>query len=340
MRLRFGAALVVSAVVAVAVAVVPAVAPTPESSSTSIAAETPIRLHTVVSPVHELRAGYLDVPDLGGGAHSVRVGVVEPRGETSADVLFLHGHADRLDNHAALFADLADAGYRVVSFDLPSHGLTDAGPIDVWSFDDLADLATRVESATRTDADRPLVLAGWSFGGLLATRIAQDPRLRDSFTRPLSALALEVPALAPFPAAGGDGVSRLRALTHDLRAPVAGPPSPVSPLLNPVFAGRLLAQAEIASANPLPPGLPTLVELSDPRDDVYVDVASAEKWATGLARRDGADVTVRTCAGARHGLDFEAYPLGPSARATLVAFLDRALAHETLPPAPKGSPCR
>lgn len=341
MRVRLGGALAVAAVVSVALSLLPSITSSPGAAAPGRAvADSAVSLHASTSPVRGLETGYLDVPDLGGGAHRVRVGTVAPRGVPVADVLFLHGHADRLDNHAALFTELAEAGYRVVSFDLPSHGLTDAGPIDVWSFADLADLASRVDRATLTDVDRPFVLAGWSFGGLLATRIAQDPRLRASFERPLSALALEVPALAPFPAAGGDGVSRLRALTHDLRAPVAGPPKPASPLLDPIFAVRLLAQAEIASSHPLPAGLPALVELSDPRDDLYVDVRAVRRWAGGLARRDGADVTVRTCSGARHGLDIEAYPLGRSARTTLVAFLDRTLAHDTLPSASKGAPCR
>jgi len=272
------------------------------------------------SPVDGLETGVLHVPDLGGGAHEVRVGVVHPEGEPVADVLFVHGHADRLDNHAALFAGLRGAGVRVISFDLPSHGLTDAGPIDVWTSDDLADLVARVERAT-ADGDRPLVLAGWSFGGLVATRIAQDEAQTAAFSRPLAGLVLEVPAIAPRPAAGGDGISRLRALTHDPHAPVAGPPRPASPLLDPVFAGRLLTQAAIAAATPLPRDLPTLVELSDPAEDLYVDVDAVERWALGIARDDGARPRVMRCDGGRHGLDLEAWPIGAGARLDLVEFV-------------------
>lgn len=328
-------ALVVASAVALTAGVLPLVVSTARtdatlrSDATARAAAptgvtaTPVRLRPTHGPVPGLLTGSLSVPDLGGGAHRVRVGVVEPDGEPVADLLFLHGHADRLDNHAALFTDLAAAGVRVVSFDLPSHGRTDAGAIDRWSFDDLTALAARVARATEQDPDRPFVLAGWSFGGLLATRMAQDPLERAAFGRPLRALALESPAVVPLPFAGGDGVSRLRALTHDLRAPVAGPPDPASPFLDPVFAGRLLAQAGTAVATPLPSDLPTLVELGD--EDRYVDVPAVRTWARDVAPASGADVRLVQCTRARHALDLEAWPVGPAARTRLVTFVRDAL---------------
>lgn len=320
MRGAFKAAAAVLAVAALALPVVPRVVAADPAPS-------PLRLSADDRVVAGLRTGELSVPDLGSGAHEVRVGVVEPTGAHRADVLFLHGHADRLDNHPALFEELRSRGIRVISFDLPSHGETDAGPIDVWSFADLTEVAGRALAAVDSaDADRessdvPLVLAGWSFGGLLATRIAQDPALAERLPRPLAGLALEVPALAPYPTAGGDGISRLRALTHDLRAPVAGPPSPPSPLQDPVFAGRLLLEAEIARSRPLPAGLPTSITLSDPDEDLYVDSAAVADWARDEARSAGADIDVAVCTGSRHGVDFEAYPNGPAARDRVADFV-------------------
>ena len=143
MSRRRSAALALLALVAVIVPVVPSIAP-----PGGVDARGVVLRPAPDSVVDGLLTGDLSVPDLGAGAHRVRVGVVEPRHEPLADVLFLHGHADRLDNHPALFAALRDAGVRVVSFDLPSHGLTDAGAIDLWSVDDLARLASRVERAT------------------------------------------------------------------------------------------------------------------------------------------------------------------------------------------------
>ncbi|UFU14044.1 alpha/beta fold hydrolase [Curtobacterium sp. C1] len=320
-------ALLVAAVTAFGAGVVPSVgeaarttaALRAEAATGDIGAE--LRLRPASGPVRGLETGTLTVPDLGGGAHRVRVGVVAPRGEPIADLLFLHGHADRLDNHAALFADLAAAGVRVVSFDLPSHGETDAGAIDRWSTADLAALAARVVHATEHDPDRPFVLAGWSFGGLLATRFVQDPVQRAAFGRPIAALALESPAVVPLPLAGGDGVSRLRALTHDLRAPVAGPPQPASPFLDPVFAVRLVAQARVAVATPLPDGLPVLVEVGGDTEDRYVDVPAVRSWAGDVAPRDGADVRLERFPDARHGIDLEAWPVGDAARTALVDFV-------------------
>lgn len=326
-RARTGAvALGVAAALALTAGVVPSVV---EAVGTHRALHAdggalvaPLELRRAQGPVARLHTGTLAVPDLGGGAHRVRVGVAEPEGEPVADLLFLHGHADRLDNHAALFDTLTAAGVRVVSFDLPSHGETDAGAIDRWSFDDLAALTGRVLHATEQDRDRPLVVTGWSFGGLLATRFVQDPDERAALGRPVRALVLESPAVAPRTFAGGDGVSRLRALTHDLRAPVVGPPDPASPFLDPVFAGRLVAQARVAVATALPHGLPTLVQLAGD-DDRYVDVPAVRTWAEDVAPRDGADVQVQEHPGARHAIDLESWPVGESARDQLVAFVLR-----------------
>lgn len=346
-RRATGTALVAAAALALVTGVVPSVLDTVRTDRELAAAAhgdpptDPLRLRPAEGPVAHLRTGTLHVPDLGGGAHRVRVGVVEPAGEPVADVLFLHGHADRLDNHAALFSDLRAAGIRVVSFDLPSHGGTDGGAIDRWSFDDLGALAARVVHATEQDPDRPFVLAGWSFGGLLATRFAQEPTIRAAFGRPVAGLALESPAVVPLPFAGGDGVSRLRALTHDLSAPVAGPPDPASPFLDPVFAGRLVAQAAVAASEPLPADLPTLVEVGGDDEDRYVDVPAVRRWAEDVAPRDGAPVRLVRCAGARHGLDIESWPVGAAARADLVGFVRSVVGDEDAPrPDEDGAACR
>lgn len=337
-------ALGVASVLAIAAGMLPSVTAVARTDAalradaTAASAVPPVHLEPTDGPVPGLQTGSLTVPGLGGGAHRVRVGAVEPVGEPVADVLFLHGHADRLDNHAALFGDLARAGVRVLSFDLPSHGETDAGAIDRWSTDDLAALAARVVRSTEQDPDRPFVLAGWSFGGLLATRFAQDPVERAAFGRPVRALVLESPAIVPLPFAGGDGVSRLRALTHDLRAPVAGPPDPASPFLDPVFAGRLLAQAGTAAQTPLPSDLPTLVELGD--DDRYVDAPAVGRWAELVAPATGADVRVVRCDRARHALDLEAWPVGPDARRAFVGFVRQAVRQPLAHPTDDEGSCR
>ena len=112
----------------------------------------------------------------------LRVGIMAPA-HPRADILFVHGHADRLDNHGPLFAAWNAAGYRVIAFDLPSHGESNILPIDVYSFDDFFALVRLVDSATLEDPQRPLLLAAWSFGGLVATRLAQHPEQLAALSR-------------------------------------------------------------------------------------------------------------------------------------------------------------
>ncbi|MBO3130525.1 alpha/beta hydrolase [Dermatophilus congolensis] len=277
---------------------------------------------TPSATVPGLHTRQLDIGDLAGGG-TTRVGVLEPTIPAVADVLFIHGHADRLDNHRALFTSLAQRGMRVISYDLPSHGKSHLAPIDRWSIDDLTELTARVEHATHTK--HPLILSGWSFGGFIATRIAQEPTRLHRFSRPIRALILETPAVAPLPFVGGDGIARARTLTHDTDAPVAAPPTPASPFYNPLFATRLLTEATIAAAHPLPAGLPTLIIGSDPEHDRYIDAKKVATWATGIAKKTGANITFRTCHGARHGVDIEAWPTGPAANHHITNFIAKTL---------------
>jgi pimeloyl-ACP methyl ester carboxylesterase len=328
-------ALAVVAVLDPGTAVTPSTSSAPADTATDPTEQATEQSTEQSTVVPGLVTSRIDVSGISGREGTVRIGVLEPEGEPVADLIFLHGHADRLDNHRELFLAFAASGVRVISYDLPSHGLTDAGPLDVWSFADLAALTGLVEKTTRDSGERPLVLSGWSFGGLLATRIAQTPEYSAALSRPLAALAVENPALVPLPFSGGDGVSKLRALTHDLSAPVAGPPTPASPFLNPVFAGRLLSQAAIGRSTPLPNGLDTLVVLSDPAEDLYVDPTEIRTWAEEIAPQDGAAVTVVQCAGSRHGADIEAWPIGAAARDAMVDFVADAVGSR---PAPAQAP--
>ena len=89
---------------------------------------------------------------------------------TRGDVLYFHGYGDTFENHLRLFKSITDAGLRVIAFDLPSHGRTSGGEwddLDWFSFGDLADVAAVIDHETLEDSSRPLILAGWSTGGLL-----------------------------------------------------------------------------------------------------------------------------------------------------------------------------
>jgi pimeloyl-ACP methyl ester carboxylesterase len=236
-----------------------------------------------------------------------------------ADLIFMHGHADRPDNHRDLFQAWAASGIRVLAPDLPSHGLTTSTRIDAW---DTADLLAITGTIDRTLGvpRRPLIVAGWSFGGLLVTRLLQEPALLGLLGRRPAAAILLAPAVVPLPFSGGDGISRLAALTHTPNPPVAGPPSPASPLLDPVFAVRLLASAMQAKESPLPRGIPVQVVVSDPAQDRYINAGAVRAWATGQRQADAA-VSITVCDGARHAVDLEPWPIGPQVRAITVAFL-------------------
>jgi|GEM_PF-4450940 len=296
-------------------------------------------------PVPGLQVRYLPASAVRRGEPgSIRV-VDLPVTDPVADLIFVHGHADRADNHRDLFEAWAAAGLHVISFDLPSHGRTSTRPIDAW---DDADLYAVVATLARSlgDPGRPLVLAGWSFGGLLVASLLRDPAALAALGRRPSAAVLLVPAVTPLPFVGGDGIARTRSLTHDPDPPVAGPPRPPSPLLDPIFAVRLLVDAWRARAHRLPATVPVLVVASDPAQDRYVDAAALLRWA--LAQRaGGARVDVLACAGARHAVDLEPWPVGPEVREATVDFLSRtvpgasrpAAATAPPPPSPEEAPC-
>lgn len=239
-----------------------------------------------------------------------------------ADLVFLHGHADRIDNHGELFTTWAKAGLNVIAADLPSHGGTTVRGVDAWSSADLAAVVAVLERRFGAP-DRPLILAGWSFGGLVAVRTLQEPERLGLLSRRPAAAVLLAPAVDPLPLTGGDGIARRRSLTRDAD-PSAEPPSPASPLLNPVFAVRLLADAWASRAGALPRDIPTLVVASDPADDVYIDAAGLISWVR-QQRSDGGRLELLACSGARHAVDIEPWPTGPAVRDATVRFLALAV---------------
>ena len=271
---------------------------------------------TTTGPLPAMRITYLPAAAVRAGEPgSIRV-VEYGRAHAVADLIFVHGHADRADNHRDLFRAWGAAGLHVISFDLPSHGETSTRRIDAW---DDADLFAVIAALARSagDPDRPLVLAGWSFGGLLVASLLRDADAMKSLGRTPSAAVLLVPAVTPLPFSGGDGISRTHALTHDPAPPVAGPPHPVSPLLDPVFAVRLLVDAWRARAHEIPGTVPVEVVVSDPKQDRFVDAAALLRWAQSQ-RAGGARVDFLSCTGARHAVDLEPWPIGPEVMSSTV----------------------
>lgn len=267
---------------------------------------------------------------------SVRVGIAAPAGKPRADVLFFHGHSDRMDNHQALFTAWRDDGFRVVSFDLPEHGGTSAGSLDTWDLDQLVVLASLVEQRTRTDRARPLFLAGFSLGGELAYHAAVHPDLLARFGRRPVGLVLLSPALAVQVFTGGDGVSRARALEHPGGA-VVDKPDPAVPLANPVFSTDLLVTSTKDRGLSPPRDLPVFAATADPAQDTYVDVDAVRRWAARLAAQD-VRIDAINCPGARHAVDNEAWPIGTDVRTASRDYLDAVLTGK--PERPRLADCR
>lgn len=297
----------------------PAIAPKAAQIETVPGAGGPAELTILYLPVNEIK------PKAPG---TMRVGIMAPA-RPLADIIFIHGHADRLDNHGPLFSAWAEAGYRVVSFDLPSHGESQILPIDLYSFEDLFALVRLVDKTTLEEPERPLFIAGWSFGGLVATRLAQQETMLTSLSRTPQGLILLAPAVAVYPFPGGDGISRLRTLSNNPDPPVAGPPSPAAPMQNPVFAVRLLVEAQLAQQAALPAWLPVLVLAADDNADWYVNEPAVLAW-TGGQRLSGADIRTFQCPEAKHALDNEPYPIGPTVRQIAVDFVTAVLQNTRL----------
>jgi alpha-beta hydrolase superfamily lysophospholipase len=260
---------------------------------------------------------------------TVRVGVATPVTTPRADLLFFHGHSDRMDNHQGLFTAWRDESVRVIAFDLPGHGGTAAGSLDTWDLDQLVVLASRIEERTRTDRGRPLFLGGFSVGGELAYHAAVHPQLLARFGRRPAGLVLLSPALAVQPVTAGDGISKPRALAHPGGASLV-PPSPAVPLANPLFATGLLVQGWQDRALTPPRDLPLFVATGDPAQDTYIDVPKIRQWAVRLAG-DDVQVDAIGCPGARHAIDNEAWPVGHDVLAAAGAYLDGVLSARPRP---------
>lgn len=136
-------------------------------------------------------------------------------------VVFLHGFSADLNNWRGMLAG-ARGDWPALALDLPAHGRS---PRDVP--EDLDRMADHVEATLAAEQVGPLVLAGHSFGGALATRLASRGQLD------IRGLCLFAPAgLGPeINAAFVDGILRARR-SESLRpwlALLAHDPATISP---------------------------------------------------------------------------------------------------------------
>lgn len=249
----------------------------------------------------------------------IRIGEQRPVGTPKGDVLYLMGLADRIDNHAPLFSAWTSQGYRVVTFDYPGQGES-GGSLNHFDFSELANLATRViDTEYREDDARPLIIAGWSTGGLLAIRMAQVESFPKPRRRPQH-MVLFAPGISVRPIVGELQLITWESLTSNVNAPGYGKPmKPMSPLEVPMFAARLFATSLLSRVGSFPKDIPTLVLLGGEDEDVYAKTSKVKEWVS-KRRGDGANVVGVQCPGMKHQLDNEIAPFGDAVRRLAATF--------------------
>lgn len=240
----------------------------------------------------------------------LRVGVQEPAPGTEiiGDILYLPGFADRLDNHAPLFDHWNSQGFRVVSFDYPSHGGTGGLPGLTWyGLPEFAGLAMEVEKAT-FEPGRPLVVAGWSTGGLLAIRMLQEKVF--SLRQPAGAILI-APAVSPRLVVGNKFFVTQSTLSQNPQPPRMGKIWPKTPVLYPKFLASLVNNSFKAYEKPL--GVPALVVKAG-NHDRYVNSQSISNWIDEQNLRFAGAIRSMSCDDAYHELDNEPRGIGLQVR--------------------------
>lgn len=244
----------------------------------------------------------------------LRVGVQNPDGLIKGDILYFHGFSDRLDNHGPLFESWTKQGFRVISFDYPSHGETSGTSLNLFTFRRLADLALEVERATREDINRPLILSGWSTGGLLALRIVQGQTFK-KFERDLKGLILFAPGVSVRNFVGSPslrypiGEITLESLTHDPKPPHFGNIFPKSPGSTLLFSTFLKVNSILSQYQKLPMDLPILIFVAGTEDDLYANSKTVLNWIE-WQKQNGAKIQSIEMPGSRHEIDNETEEFG------------------------------
>lgn len=252
------------------------------------------------------------------GSLNLRIGIQNPVGEPIGDVLYIHGFADRLDNHGPLFSAWTNAGLRVISFDLPSHGENSGtyNNINKFTFENLAKLAATVEQLTKPEnLNRPLILAGWSTGGLIIVRALQENWIT-SFSRPIAGVILFTPGIGvrKFPWTFGNklGMVTQETLTHDPHPPHVGKIKPSTPFWNSLafrFAPSLLFNSVKSQSVAYPSSIKTLVFSGGDKEDVYAKSYVIRDWVSdqNSLRQEagGPSVLSVRCPHAAHEIDNE-----------------------------------
>lgn len=277
------------------------------------------------------------------GSLTVSYTTLDPTGHPVGDILYLHGYGDRFKNHMPLFQSWVQSGFSVIAFDYPSHGLTTGGDRDDLnrhSFASLARLASEVLSKNSSGGQpRPLIVAGWSTGGLLAIRIAQEPELRRLFPS-LKGLILYAPAVSTWKCPGNQFCQITNeTLTHN-RSLYDRDISPAYPLARLGFGLDLMKNGIQSWRRPMPIDVPSLVFIAGDTADRYVKSKRLKNWVQHQRVKFSAPIEAVQCPSSRHELDNEPAEYGGSfVRDRSVNFASSIVGNRKPERHPTQSPC-
>jgi alpha-beta hydrolase superfamily lysophospholipase len=188
------------------------------------------------------------------------------------NIVYLQGLADSMRNHLPLFNALTDQGYRVIAFDYFGQGGT-PGSMNEVTVESITDLGAFVYRTFARDIDTaPVILLGWSTGGLAAYRGAKygfNGKWPD-------AVVLITPGVV-LPWVIGDTfritletlTKRPAGVYENTCDPHIDPISPQSPLQVPVFAKHLVLTAQSSHKWKINRIVKGLALISGP-DDSYI----------------------------------------------------------------------
>lgn len=266
----------------------------------------------------------------------IRVGVLPAKESTKTigDILYVHGFADSFLNHGPLFQEWSNAGLRVISFDLPNHGGS-RGFDNMLNFKEgfffrnFSILVNEVELSTREDKSRPLILSGWSTGGLIATRMVQETEsgMIQKPSRELSGVILFAPGVSVHLLPGTWGFVTENTLASEPTTAHLEKISPRTPLAYPLFASDLLYNAHLAYKQDLRKDIPILVYVAG--DDDYVVTQDLHRWVAIQKTVRKANVYGIECLLSKHELDNEREPIGNEVRKSSVEFAKQVLSKDT-----------
>ncbi|NUQ80962.1 MAG: alpha/beta hydrolase [Bacteroidetes bacterium] len=133
--------------------------------------------------------------------------------DPKATVLVGHGYMDHTGMHGRLIAFLLERGYRVVTWDLPGHGLSDGPRGAIDSFSVYSQLFEKVVGEVKTSSPGPVHFIGHSTACLIAfnylTKAMADPFDSVVFVAPLARHFLWEPGVFGHAVLKKTGISRL-----------------------------------------------------------------------------------------------------------------------------------